>query len=313
MGSPVEAGVSMKDEILIAGSGAMATLFAARLSTSGVQVSMLGTWKEGLAALEQNGASLIGLDGQEHFYPVRVLNPCNQNKKFRFALVLVKSWQTSRAARQLTEWLEPEGLCLTLQNGLGNREILQKTLGNTRVTLGVTTLGGTLMEPGRVLLGGEGNISIEKHSGMRPLVRLLKNAGFQIDVVQEATSLIWGKLVINSAINPLSAVLRVKNGQLLDIPEANNLLGDLALETSAVAKVLDIQLPYPDPVKASRAVARRTSGNTSSMLQDVLRGAPTEIEAINGAIWKLGVENGLDTPYNALMTRLVRAMVPEPH
>jgi 2-dehydropantoate 2-reductase len=141
---------------------------------------------------------------------------------------------------------------------------------------------------------------------------MLSGAGFQVNIVSEASSLIWGKLVINSAINPLSAVLRLTNGELLDHPARRLLLADLASETAAVAAAKGISLPYPDPISATEDVARRTSGNRSSMLQDVLRGAPTEIDAISGAIVDIGKSLGVPTPYNACMARLVQAMTPLP-
>jgi 2-dehydropantoate 2-reductase len=102
------------------------------------------------------------------------------------------------------------------------------------------------------------------------------------------------------------------NGELLDHPARRHLLADLASETAAVAAAGGISLPYPDPVSATEDVARRTSGNRSSMLQDVLRGAPTEIDAINGAIVEAGKSLGVPTPYNACMVRLVQAISPLP-
>jgi len=307
MGSSSEIGVNMAEKILINGSGALATLFAARLSAAGLQVTMLGTWAEGLAALKEHGAVLVDPDGSEHAYPVRVLEGSSPHERFRHALVLVKSWQTGRAALQLLDCLHEEGLALTLQNGLGNREVLTHVLGPERVAQGVTTLGGTLLSPGRVRLGGDGSLSLENHPRLDELAGMLRGAGFQVDLVPEASSLIWGKLVINSAINPLSAVLRVKNGELVKNPASRALIAKLAMETAAVAAKKGISLPYPDPVAAAEEVARRTSDNRSSMLQDVLRSAPTEIDAISGAIVNLGVSLGLPTPYNECMYRLVQA------
>jgi 2-dehydropantoate 2-reductase len=206
------------EKILIAGSGALATLFAARLSAAGIKVSILGTWQEGLSAIKKHGAILVTPDGEEHAYPVQVLEGVPSPERFQYALVLVKSWQTARVARQLPVHLDQDGLALTLQNGLGNLEILSKSLGSDRVIQGVTTLGGTLLSPGRVRLGGDGPISLEEHPKLGNLASLLANAGFQVRVVPEARSLVWGKLVVNSAINPLSSILRVTMENCLTIP-----------------------------------------------------------------------------------------------
>lgn len=310
MGSSTENGVSMSEKILIIGCGAMATLFAGRLSAAGVHVSMLGTWKEGLSALQQHGAVLISPEGEQKAYPVQVLGASPEPEKFMHALVLVKSWQTLRVARQLPAFLHQQGLTLTLQNGLGNREILSQSLGSDRVTQGVTTLGGTLLAAGMVRWVGNGSLSLEMHPRLEPLAGVLVAAGFQINIVTQASSLIWGKLVINSAINPLSAILQLKNGDLLNHPARRLLMAELASETAAVAAGQGISLPYPDPVAATEQVARRTAGNRSSMFQDVLRGAPTEIDAINGAIVNLGQSLGIPTPYNACMAHLVQAISP---
>ncbi|MFN2216735.1 MAG: ketopantoate reductase family protein, partial [Anaerolineales bacterium] len=237
----------MENKILIVGSGAMATLFAARLSAGGIRVSILGTWREGLDAFKKNGAGITDTNGSERFFPVDTLSPDEQQDKFHYAIVLVKSWQTCQASSALANWLEPEGKCLTLQNGLGNRECLEEYLGSNRVIMGVTTIGGTLLAPGRVSAGGEGIITIEKQAGVEALIQMLNKAGFETRLVDDAKSLIWGKLVINAAINPLSAILNVKNGQLLKNADANMLMDELSLETSAVANALEIKLPYDDP------------------------------------------------------------------
>jgi 2-dehydropantoate 2-reductase len=296
------------EKILVAGSGALATLFAARLSAAGIKVSILGTWQDGLSAIKKHGAILVTPDGEEHAYPIQVLEEASRLERFQYALVLVKSWQTGRVARQLLVHLAQDGLALTLQNGLGNREILSDSLGTERVAQGVTTMGGTLLSPGRVRLGGDGSLALEAHPKLEKLAGLLVNAGFQVNIVPEARSLVWGKLVVNSAINPLTAILRVTNGELLDHPSSKGLLGALARETAAVAVLSGITLPFLDPVEAAEGVAERTATNRSSMLQDVLRHAPTEIEAISGAIINLGGSLGLPTPFNECMYQLVKTI-----
>jgi 2-dehydropantoate 2-reductase len=293
------------DVILILGTGALATLFAARLSAAGVDVTVLGSWPEGLAALREKGARL---DGDERGFRVHATDDPAHCRGAICALVLVKSWQTERAATQLVDCLADDGLALTLQNGLGNDTLLSGTLGLPRVARGVTTTGATLLEPGLVRLGGEGTVSLEAHPRLAPLEAMLRRAGFAVEVVEDAISLVWGKLVVNAAINPLTALLRVPNGELLERPEARRLMGELAGEAAAVALKLGVALPFTGPECAAEEVARKTAGNRSSMLQDVLRGAPTEIDAINGAVVHLGEEMGLPTPVNRLVWSLVKSL-----
>lgn len=297
------------ERILIVGTGALATLFAARLTSAGRAVTLLGTWPEGLAALRQHGACLVDETGGEHRFAVHATDDPTECREARYALVLVKSWQTERAARQLAECLAGDGLALTLQNGLGNREALAQALGAPRVALGTTTGGATLLGPGRVRAGGEGKISVEAHPAAGPLIEALREAQFSVELVAEARSLVWSKLVINSAINPLSALLGVPNGELLRRPAARVLLRALASETAAVAAAEGVKLAFADAAGAAEDVARRTAANRSSMLQDVERGAPTEIDAICGAIVRIGQRHRIPTPLNQACWQLVRAMV----
>jgi 2-dehydropantoate 2-reductase len=304
----------MNDEnsnsILIVGTGAMACLFAARFSAASFRVTMLGTWKEGLEGLREKGVVLVESNGSESAFPVKVMNYAQASKDHRFALVLVKSWQTQRVAMQLAERLSPQGLALTLQNGIGNRELLGRYLGRNRVTLGVTTIGATLLGPGRVRQGGEGVISINGHPRIAPISRMLSEAGFKVESAPDATALLWGKLVVNAAINPITALLGISNGELLSRETARALLQAAAREAYAVAIAQGIRISYPDPVAAAESIAYRTANNRSSMLQDVQRGAPTEIDAICGAIVRAGEKTGVQTPINRDLFHRVKALHP---
>jgi 2-dehydropantoate 2-reductase len=294
--------------ILVVGTGAMATLFAARLGRAGHAVTMLGYWPEALAALRINGARLVDDGGRESRVRVTVCSDPHDCRGAKYALVLVKSWQTEQAARVLAECLAEGGLALTLQNGLGNREILAARLGAQRVALGSTTTGATLLGPGLAKSGGEGVVSIEAHSRMSPLQAALRRAGFQVEIVPDARALIWTKLVVNSAINPLTAILRIPNGQLLERPAARQLLRALAEETAAVAHAEQVRLPPSDLVDMVETVALRTATNHSSMFQDVQRGAPTEIDAICGAVTLAGRKHSVPTPVNQTCWHLVQAL-----
>lgn len=294
--------------LLVVGTGGLACLFAARLAGSGNEVIMLGSWQEGLIALRQRGVRLLEMDGTTHQYPVSLMEGSDIHGKFKQALVLVKSWQTERAAKQLERCLTTQGIALTLQNGLGNYETLKGVLGQGRVALGVTTVGARMLEPGYVQHTGEGKVMIGFHPQLGGLGDLLNKAGFHVDMIIDPESLLWGKLVINAAINPLTALLRVPNGELLSRPAARELMAEAAREAALVAARQGIRLPYTDPVHAVEDVARNTASNISSMLQDVLRGTPTEIDAINGAILQTGEKLGVPIPVNRMLWRLVKGL-----
>ena len=296
-------------EILIIGTGALAVLFAARLSQAGQDITLLGTWPDGLKALDQSGARLVDTDGKEQRFLVRVTDDPQDCRGVKYAIVLVKSWQTERAADQLANCLAEDGFALTLQNGLGNREILANKLGSGRVVLRTTTIGGTLLGPGLVKAGGEGLLSIEANPVFDPLGEALKSANFKLEIVKDVRSLVWGKLIISSAINPLTALLRVSNGELLNRPSARALMHGLAEETATVASSERVNLAFSDPVAMVEEVTRNTAVNHSSMFQDIQRGAPTEIDAICGAITRVGQQNNVPTPINQVCWRLVQALV----
>jgi 2-dehydropantoate 2-reductase len=117
-----------------------------------------------------------------------------------------------------------------------------------------------------------------------------------------------GKLAVNCGINALTALLRVPNGELLERPDAAELMALAANECAAVARKLGLTLPYAEAAAQARAVAAHTAINRSSMFQDILRGAPTEVDAINGAVARMGERLGVPVPVNTTLWRLVRAL-----
>ena len=295
-------------EILIVGTGAMALLFGGRLAASGVKVTLLGTWNEGIQAVREKGIRITGETG-EFAYPVKATSDIREIKKVPFALVLVKSWQTERAAQQLKKVMQPVSVALTMQNGLGNLEILSDLLGEDRAALGVTTYGATLLEPGLVRHGGEGIITLGTHPRLGTLKVYLQQADFSIQETTDLSSLVWSKLIINAAINPLTALLGVRNGELLESRAAKRVMSIAAKEAASVASAKGIKLIFTDPAQAAEEVAAATSGNISSMLQDIRRKSPTEIDAICGEIVREGKRLKVSTPVNNLLFQLVQSQV----
>lgn len=298
-------------QLHIVGTGAMACLFGARLAPV-AEVTLIGTWPAGLAALRQHGIRV----GDGASVPVRVASPTEALPRADVVVVLVKAWQTAALAAHLPAWLRPDGLALTLQNGLGNWETLTEALGAERAWPGITTQGATLLGPAHVREGGRGVTHLPDHPRLQPLADILRVAGFDIaqSPIANLHSLLWGKLLVNCGINALTALLRVPNGELLKRPDAAYLMERAAEECAAVAQASNILLPFADPNERTRSVAQATAGNHSSMFQDILRGAPTEVDAINGAVTRIGVQRGVPTPVNETLWRLVRALTAlKPH
>lgn len=294
--------------MLIEGTGAMACLFAARFARQGRVVTMVGNWNDAIQTIRKRGVRLVEEDGYEQAYPVRVIRsdePCEPSPQ---ALVLVKAWQTDRAALHLEKVLTSDGLALTLQNGLGNPEKLSERLGSERVCVGTTTAGATLIGPGQVRAVGSGSITLVSHPYLEPIADGLQQTGFHIEIVDDQQALLWSKLVVNAAINALTAILRIPNGELLTRPTARALMAEAAREAANVATAQSINLHYLNPVEMVEEVARNTAANRSSMLQDILRGSQTEVDAINGAIVQIGEATGVPVSVNRILWRMVKAI-----
>ncbi len=285
----------------------MAGLFGGRLA-SHADVTLLGSWTEGLDAVREHGIRLQE-NGEVTKIKVKVTDDPSECQGVQSALVLVKSWQTEMAANMLGTCLAADGVALTLQNGLGNIEVLEAAVGPERAALGVTTTGATMLGPGKVRAGGSGPTHVAPHPRLEPLVALLETSGFEIHAASDLMSLLWGKLVVNTGINALTALLEVRNGELLENSHARSLMNAAAQETARVAEAQGIKLPYADPSQEVERVARRTAKNESSMLQDIRRSAPTEVDAINGAVVREGARLGVPAPVNGSLWDLVRAKV----
>lgn len=290
---------------VIVGTGAMACLFGALLSPHH-RVTLLGTWAEGVRAVSRHGVKLETGAGVRTV-EVAATQAAAELEGTELAVVLVKAWQTERAAAQLSACLTQGGLALSLQNGLGNLETLEQSLGRARATVGVVTVGATLLGPGHVRYGGQGVVYLGEDTRLKPLEAALRAAGLEVHTADDLPALMWRKLLINAGINPLTALLGVPNGGLLERPAAIQVLSAAVKEVAGVAAAKSIRLGLADPVEAALDVARKTAGNQSSMLQDVLRGAPTEIDAINGAVARQAEQAGVAAPVNWTLWQLVRA------
>ena len=269
---------------------------------------MVDDWNAGIQAIRENGVTLH-LHDQQINQSIQTCLVGEIIPQCETALVLVKSWQTDWAASQLFSCLSKNGIAVTLQNGLGNDTILKNYLGDARVGVGVTTLGATLISPGRVNGFENGDISLQGISGIGHVLSLLQSAGFSTSIDPSIERIIWGKLIINAAINPLTALLGIANGKLAEIPAALDLMSRIVNEAVSVSAKLQISLPYDDPIQQIEKVIRGTALNYSSMYQDIQRSAPTEIDQINGSICRLGEINDVQTPYNRSVTLLIKSRV----
>jgi 2-dehydropantoate 2-reductase len=300
-------------KIVIIGAGAMGGLFAARLAAAGEDVSVVDVWAEHVEAIRTQGLILETGEGVINALPAAASRGEDLAVAADLVIIFVKSAMTAAAARSAQSLLAPAGRVLTLQNGLGNAETIAAVVGAEKVLAGTTAQGATLLAPGRIRHGGRGDTHIGRLAGpaddfCREAAAILSRAGIPAFAEDAVQTLIWGKLVINAGINALTALLRYSNGQLNDHEETCELVKLAVTEAVQVAAAAKIPLPYGDAVEKVLAVAAATATNRSSMLQDILHGRITEIDAINGALVREGMRLAVPTPVNRTLTLLIKAL-----
>lgn len=300
-------------KISIIGSGAMGSLFGGRLALSGQEVLLYDVYQEHVDAINKVGLSIEdAATGQVTLVHPKASSDPESVVGSDVLIIFVKSTTTEEAAAKFQAFAKPGTIALTLQNGLGNEEILRKHFGPQRTAAGVTSQGATFLGPGRIRHAGKGPTHMAMADGdatkLDALAAALGAAGFEIHVDQDVAGMVWSKLLINVGINALTALLNLKNGQLLDYTDVKSLMADLVAEAVTVAKARGVSLTYEDPIATVYDVAQKTGANASSMLQDFQKSRQSEIDFMNGAIVREAKKLGIPVPVNEALTRLVRTM-----
>jgi 2-dehydropantoate 2-reductase len=293
--------------IYIIGPGAMGLLFAACLREGGLEVALLDYRRERAERLNRSGIFINGVRGERQV-KVPVHLPEERLPPPDLVMLWVKSYRTREALEMFRSTLGPATLILTAQNGIGNLEAISTMVPPENVLAGTTTIGANIVGPGRVHHAAEGETLIgELAGGISPRVesicRVLSEASLPTRPIEDIRRALWEKLAVNAAINPLTALLRVRNGELLSRPAALRLMAGLVREVVEAARRQGIQIDEAACFERVKLVARATAANRSSMLQDVEAGRRTEIDAINGLIAASG-----EAPLNQVVAELVRAL-----
>ncbi len=299
-------------KIVVVGPGAIGSLFAAYLSKSKEEVWLLDKDKERAALLYASGISLEGVSGSWQSKVKTTASPGDIGTA-DLILICVKSFNTKSTIEEIKPILGPDTKLLTLQNGIGNVEIISELAGEERVLAGVTSEGATLISAGKLRHAGRGETVIGAIDGktpvqLRQIRELFNKVGLECKMSRDIKGLLWSKLIINAGINALSAVTRLPNGKLIAYEGTRRILRDAVTEGARIAKRKRIKLIFDDPLAKVEAVCENTQDNFSSMLQDVLKKKRTEIDFINGVIVRLGQELGIDVPANRFLLDLVKTI-----
>jgi 2-dehydropantoate 2-reductase len=299
-------------KIAVVGPGAMGCLLAASLTRAKCEVWMLDKDSSRADRLNQSGISIEGVSGNWKAGVKATAEPKDIGNA-DLVVICVKSYDTKSAITAARSLVGEDTAVLTLQNGIGNIELISEVVGPEKVIGGITNMGATLLDTGKIRHAGKGETVLGRIDGkipveIRSIREVFNRAGLETRISRDIKGFLWSKLLINAGINPLTAITRLNNGRLLDFEGTRKIISLAVSEGTKVAKRKRIKLIYDDPLAKVEAVCQATSGNISSMLQDVLRKKPTEIDFINGVIVRQAQELGIPAPVNSLLFDLVKTI-----
>lgn len=290
--------------IAILGAGALGSFIGGMLCKEN-EVIFIGRGKH-MEAVKKNGLKIMGKT-ECIVYP----KVGESMEEVDLVIVTVKAFDTKKAMEENISLVGERTIVLSLQNGLRNEELLEKIVGK-RVIGGVTSHGITFIKPGEIYHTGMGETIIGEMNGkitdrVRKVADMFNQCEIETKISNEIRKEIWCKAIINSAINPLTTILKCKNGYLLENEYLRKMLREVCREGIDVARSEGIDIGE-EVIKKTEEVASLTKENYSSMLQSILYGKRTEIEEINGEIVRRGKKNGIPTPLNYALFSIIKAM-----
>ena len=293
------------------GPGAMGSLFGGLLTLVGEELWLVGYRKEQIETICSFGLTFEE-KGKTQIIPMNATPDVTSVGKADLVIFFVKTYDTEKAVSDALVLEKEDTIFLTLQNGLGNEDVICKQIDRKKVMLGVTGHGATLLRPGHIRHAGWGKTFIGEldHQMTDRAIRIAQmfcRAGIETEVSSNIHDNVWGKLLGNAGINALTALTGFKNGQLVDYPETARLMEKLVFEAAEVARRKGIHIEE-NPIDKVRKAAEATRENRSSMGQDFDHRRRTEIDAINGAVVKEAERLGISIPYNQMITDLIKVI-----
>lgn len=307
----------MTTKILIVGCGAIGGLFASALAKV-AEVTGFDANAEHVAAIKRDGLRIIGKSPRTARFDITGNVEDLRGKSFDAIFFLIKSKVTAAVLEQLRPVLSGNPILVTLQNGMGNAEVLL-AVPNAIVARGATMNAGRYVEPGVVenLIEGKtwiGRVWIGPTRGgvddIAALGAVLNDAGMPTEILADPMGAVWSKFVFNCVMNPLGALMMGDNAARYNVPEMRALVDDMAAEVMTVVQILGGTFAFPpmDFVAKIRSGAAPLSKHAGSMALDIARGAPTEIDELTGFIVREGDRLGIPVPNCRAVTRLVKGL-----
>jgi 2-dehydropantoate 2-reductase len=296
-------------QFVIIGAGNMGCVYGGNLARIGQQVAMIDVWQEHVERIGSEGLRLEGMTGDFTVHPIATTDPASAPRA-DVVLICVNSYSTEQAAAVARIVLRDSGCCLTLQNGVGNVEILTEALGVERVLAGLSFQSGDLVAPGFVRHTNNGptylgELDRSRTPRLAEIEALFAAAGLNPVVVDDVVATIWSKFVHNCGINALCAITGLRPGQIREVAELDAFQTGLIEEAVALVTAKGVTLPDPDPVAVIKEYCAHKF-HRPSMLQHLDRGQRTEIDALNGYVAHESARLGLAAPCSDALTRLIK-------
>jgi 2-dehydropantoate 2-reductase len=298
------------DHVAVLGAGAMGSFVGGCIAGLGGRVTLLDIDAAHIAAIVRDGLRM-STDAGEHVVRPAAMRPEELDAPPDLLIVLTKQPHTAAALDAVRPAIGPSTWVLTLQNGLGNHEAIERLVPLARILLGVTTYPADLLGPGHVGSHGEGQIRLMTADGIaRPIASriaaMLAASGQDCVVDPDLAAAIWSKVAFNAALNSICGVTGCMVGQVGASPAGRQLAIEVAAEVVAVANKAGIGVDGAK-VRATLEHAMDTHlTHRPSMLQDILAGRATEIGAINGAVMAVAERVAQPAPRTAALLALVR-------
>ncbi|MBI3857733.1 MAG: 2-dehydropantoate 2-reductase [Planctomycetes bacterium] len=296
-------------QFVVIGAGNMGCVYGGNLARIGQRVAFLDVWKEHVEAIAGRGLHIEGLTGDFRVRPQAFVD-AQGAPPADVVLICVNSYATPEAARAARALLKKDGCCLTLQNGVGNVEILEEALGKGRILAGLSFQSGDVQGPGHVRHTNNGATYIgeldrSRSARLATLTGLLSEAGMNPEVVDDVMRTIWSKFIHNCGINALCALTGLRPGQIREVPDLDEFQTRIIEETVALVRAKGIESTEPDPLAAIKEYCSHKF-HRPSMMQHLARGKRTEIDALNGYVARESRRLGLAAPCSDALTRLMK-------
>lgn len=299
-------------KIAIFGVGAMGSIYAALFAEAGHEVHAVDIWREHVDAINRDGLRVEGASGDRVVSGIRATVNGAEVGECDLYVLATKAAGVGPAAEAIAPIMGPESIVLTIQNGLGAGERIARFMSTERVLLGVADgFGASMKGPGQVHHNAMNLIRVGEMNGglserLEAITRVWQEAGFNARAFEDIEELIWGKFICNVSFSGPCTVFDRTLGELMDDPVTWKIASGCAREVYQLAQAKNITVSYDDPVAYVEAFGNRMPDARPSMLLDHHAKRRSEIDAINGMVVELGRELGIPTPYNEVLTAVIR-------